>query len=263
MVRQVTELWADATLQRIAQARQRVRELRDLTSTFLPTTMPSSGDHGDWPVTGFAMLARASGTAESVIALAAERRAVDAGTLSRALFEEVVTFAWIAIDPAVNANAWVRWDRRQRIKADNDLVDRGAPALLTPQVRQQFEAFVNAGPVMPENLAERAADADAHWAPRIDAIEANPTSERSFRGMYRIVYRTDSQYTHAAVLSVEPFVVPARNAGHFNVMPVETDPGATNPFTRAPMLYALGLLVAEPALGLSSISRAIDTIFAQ
>jgi hypothetical protein len=209
------------------------------------------------------MLARACGTTKSVIALAAERRAVDAGTLSRALFEEVVTFAWIAIDPAVNSEAWVRWDRKQQVKADNDLVDKGAPALLTPQVRQQFEAFINTGPVMPENLAERPADADAHWAPLVGAIEANPTHERSFRGMYRIVYRTDSQYTRAAVLTVEPFVVDSREPDHFNVMRVEADPGAINPFTRAPVLYALGLLVAEPALGLSGITAAIDTIFAQ
>jgi hypothetical protein len=46
-------------------------------------------------------------------------------------------------------------------------------------------------------------------------------------------------------------------------MRVEADPGAINPFTRAPVLYALGLLVAEPALGLSGITAAIDTIFAQ
>jgi hypothetical protein len=98
---------------------------------------------------------------------------------------------------------------------------------------------------------------------RVDAIEANPTNERSFRGMYRIVYRTDSQYTHAAALSVEPFVVPGRDAGHCNVMLVETDPGLINPFTRAPMLYALGLLVAEPALGLAGMNAAIDRIFAQ
>jgi hypothetical protein len=259
----MAETWTGETLRRIAQARQRACGLRELTSTFLPRTMPSTGDHGDWPLTGFAMLARACGTAESVLTLAAERRATDAGTLSRTLFEEVVTFAWIAIDPAVNARAWVRWDCRQRIKLDNDLVDKGAAPWLTPQVRQQFEAVIATGLMMPEDLAQRAADADAHWAPRVGSIEANPTSERSFRGMYRIVYRTDSQYTHAAVRSVEPFVVPAEGAGQFHVMPVETDPGAINPFTRAPMLYALALLVAEPALGLSGMEAVIDSVFAQ
>lgn len=259
----MAELWSDETLHRIVQARRRIRALRELTSTFLPRTMPSAGDHGDWPLSGFAMLARACGTAASAIALAAERRATDAGALSRTLFEEVVTFAWIAIDPVVNAPAWVRWDRRQRIKLDNDLVDKGAEPWLTPQVRKEFEALIAAGPMMPEDLALRAVHADAHWAPRIDAIEPDPTSERSFRGMYRIVYRTDSQYAHAAVRSVEPFVVPAQEAGQFHVLPVETDPGPINPFTRAPGLYALALLVAEPTLGLSGLEAAIDTIFAR
>jgi Family of unknown function (DUF5677) len=258
----MTELWGEETLNRIAQGRLRVRGLRELTSTFLPRTMPSTGDHADWPLSGFAMLARACGTAESALALAVERRATDAGALSRTLFEEVVTFAWIAIDPAANAQAWVRWDRRQRIKLDNDLVDCGAPGLLDPQVREQFEALIASGPMMPEDLPQRTVDADAHWAPRVDAIEPDPTSERSFRGMYRIVYRTDSQYAHAAVRSVEPFVVPAETAGQFRVVPVETDPGPITPFTRVPMLYALALLVAEPALGLPGIQAAIDGVFA-
>lgn len=52
---------------------------------------------------------------------------------------------------------------------------------------------------------------------------------------------------------------PQHNA---TVIPLEQDPGTANPFTRAPMLYALALLVAEPALGISGISGWIDKIFA-
>ncbi len=187
---------------------------------------------------------------------------MDAGVLSRSLFEQVVTFAWIAIDPATNADAWVRWDRQQRIKANNDLVDRGAPPLLEPDVREQFRAFIDAGPVMPDNLAQRAEEADRYWAPQVDAIEPDPTSSRSFRGMYRYLYRTDSQPTHAAVASLEPFVIDGPDAGHRRVLPVETDPGLRTPFTRAPLLYALGLLVVESALGLAGMAASIDAIFA-
>jgi hypothetical protein len=258
----MAELWSGETLERIAQAGRRVRGLRELTSTFLPRNEPFTAGHGDWPLIGFAMLARSCAIAESAIALAAERRAVDAGVLTRALFEQVLTFAWIAIQPDVNADGWVRWDRQQRIKADNDLCDLGADPLLEPAVRRKFEEFIAGGEAMPDQLPLRAKQADAHWAPRIEAISAEPTSTRSFRGMYRILYRGDSRFTHAAVASIEPLIIGAGDPGHRTVLPVETDPGARNPFTRSPMIYSLGLLVAEPALGLAGMMQAIDTVFA-
>lgn len=167
--------------------------MRELTSTFLPRTVPSTRRHGDWPLVGFAMLARACGTLESVAALAPSRRAVDAGALSRVLFEETVTFAWIAIDPSVNLDAWVRWDRRQRLNADNDLAQRGGAPLLSDHVRADYKRFIDNGPMMPENLTERAEQVDVHWSARVAAIEADPLSPTSFRGMYRYLYRTDSQ----------------------------------------------------------------------
>lgn len=258
----MTELWRRDTLQRIDVARRQVRGLRHLTLRFLPRTEPWTGGHGDWPLVGFAMLGRACGTAECVIALAAERRAVDAGVLSRALFEQVVTFAWIAVDPAVNTDAWVRWDRQQRIKYDNDLRDRGGQRELEPEVRQEFEDFIAAGPAMPDNLAERAEKADVQWSPRVKAIDADPTSERSFRGMYHFLYRGDSRYTHGAVGAIEPLVIGSSDRTSATVVPVEMDPGPTSPFTRAPILYALGLLVAEVALDLPGMERAVDGVFA-
>jgi hypothetical protein len=43
----------------------------------------------------------------------------------------------------------------------------------------------------------------------------------------------------------------------------ETDPGENNSFTRAPMLLALGLLVAQHVLDLPSMDAAIDEIYAR
>jgi hypothetical protein len=108
------------------------------------------------------------------------------------------------------------------------------------------------------NLAQRAEEADAHWSTQIAATR-NPST--SFRGMYSVIYRTDSQATHAAVSSVEPVVAPA-GLGEFQVLAVEEDPGERSPFTRAPMLYGLILLVAEPALGIEGVETALDRIFA-
>jgi hypothetical protein len=191
------------------------------------------------------------------MALIEERRATDAGVLVRSLFEQAVTFGWIAINPNDNAPAWVRWDRTERKKAHNDLLQHGGPTLLDRQTIVDFDAVIAAGPVMP-NLAQRAEQADTHWGAQIAAVR-NPST--SFRGMYSVVYRTDSQATHAAVTSIEPVVAPA-GAGQFEVLPVEQDPGEHSPFTRAPMLYGLMLLVGEPALGVGDVEAALDRIFA-
>ena len=209
---------------------------------------------------GFAMLARANGTLGSVMALIPERRAADAAVLTRTLFEEVVTFAWIAVDPATNATAWVRWDRRERLKLDNDFRDRGAPALLTPSRREEFEAFVAAGPLMPGNLADRALQADAHWLDRIEALDDDPHRAMCFRTLYRYAYRRDSRYVHAAVASVDPLIVDSVEPGKYVVLPVERDPGDANAFERAPIVFGLGLLVAEIALGLDGLSRKLGEI---
>ena len=251
------DLWTPETLERVSQARRRAEELRGLTDTFLPRTVASTGAHEDWPLTGWAMISRACGTLDSVMALIDERRATDAGVLTRSLFEQAVTFAWIAIQPTENALAWVRWDRSERKKAHNDLLQRGGPALLEPQTLKDFDTLIASGPVMP-NLAQRAEEADTHWTAQIAAVR-NPST--SFRGMYSVVYRTDSQATHAAVTSIEPVVAPA-GPGRFEVLAVEQDPGEHTPFTRAPMLYALMLLVAEPTLGLADIEAEVDRIFA-
>src|SRR4051812_39094485 len=107
----------------------------ELTEQLLPRDVGSTGAHGEWPISGWAMLARMAGTAESIVALIPERRATDAGVLVRTMLESMVTFAWIGIDSASHAPARLRWDRRQRLKADNDVRASGAPALLEPETR--------------------------------------------------------------------------------------------------------------------------------
>lgn len=251
------DLWSADTLERVSQARRRARELRRLTDGFLPRTVASTGAHENWPLVGWAMLSRACGTLDSVVALIGERHATDAGVLTRSLFEQAVTFAWIAIDPSEKALAWVRWDRAERKKAHNDLLQHGGPVLLDAETIRDFDSVIASGPAMP-NLAQRAEEADAHWSTQIPTTR-NPST--SFRGMYSVIYRTDSQASHAAVSSVEPVVAPA-GLGEFQVLAVERDPGERSAFTRAPMLYGLMLLVAEPALGLDGVEAALDQIFA-
>jgi hypothetical protein len=194
----MAELWQADTLARVAVARKRMRAMCELVEAVLRTQVVSNGQHGDWPISGWAMLARLNGTVRSIDALIPERRATDAAALARTLLEGVVTFAWIGIDPAERAPAWLRCNRAQRIKADNDVISSGGEPLLIPEVRKTFEEIDDAGPKMPE-LPQRAEQVDRYWGPRVTAFEEDPKSTRSIRGIYRYIYRRDSQHTHMAV----------------------------------------------------------------
>lgn len=207
------------------------------------------------------MLARACSTLNAVLDLAPPRRVADAAVLTRTLFEELVIFAWVAIDPDEHPARWVRWDRRQRIKADNDLQDKGLDPLLTPQARAAFEAEVAAGDLMPDNLIELTLAVDAHWSTVSTIFQSDPKGRRSFRGMYRHVYRNYSQYVHAGVGSLDRLITPGAQPRTLQLSMRETDPGAHSPFTLAPTLHGLGLFVAEYALGVAGIEPELDRIF--
>jgi hypothetical protein len=257
----VTELWSVETLARVDVARRRIRGLRQVATQMFPRAVASNGEHGDWPITGWAMLARMGGTADSIVALIPQRRATDAAVLSRTLLESVITFAWIGIDPPAHAPAWLRWDRRQRLKADNDVTQSGASALLDAQARQDFERIVATGPAMPEDISQRATQVDTYWGPRLAAVDEDPASSGSTRGLYRYIFRRDSQHAHAAVASLEPLIL-GTPPGPFHVVAVEADPGTTNAFTMTPVLYALALIFAESMFGITGLQRAADDVFA-
>lgn len=78
--------------------------------------------------------------------------------------------------------------------------------------------------------------------------------------MYRYLYRRDSQYTHAAVASVEPFIR-GTPAGPFHVSADEFEPDSTNAFTMAPILLALALIAAGSVFELDGIEAGVDRVF--
>jgi hypothetical protein len=256
----MTEIWKPQTLVRVEVARKRTRALCDIVDARLPMQITSDGRHGDWPISGWAMLARMNGTARSIVTLIPERRATDAAVLLRALFECVVTFAWIGIKPTDHAPAWLRWDRKQRLKLDNDVIASGADPVLTPETRRDFEAIVDAGPSMPDALPQRAEEVDRFWGPRIDLFEKDPNSNRSMRGLYRWIYRRDSQHTHMAVASIEPAIF-GSPPGPYTVAAFEGDPGKFNALTMTPMIYAHAVTVAGPMLGIPGLERATSNVF--
>jgi hypothetical protein len=180
--------WSDDTHRAIARAGALVQAITDKIETALPQDLATTGEHGDWPLLGWALLAVAGRSARDVHALADSESAGSASTLARRLYEAVVTLAWVAIDPSEKAGRWLRSDRAQRIQIDDDLAKKGLPPFLEPEVREAFETVVASGKQMPD-VAQRAEQADKHWSARTTLLTEASASERSLRFMYRVIYR--------------------------------------------------------------------------
>ncbi len=78
--------------------------------------------------------------------------------------------------------------------------------------------------MMPEDLGQRAIQVDRYRGPQLDAVDEDPASSASTRGLYRYVFRRDSQHTHAAVAPLEPLIL-GSPPGPFRVVEPEADPG--------------------------------------
>jgi uncharacterized protein DUF5677 len=227
----------------IVKARQRAAQLVDVVAQHLPRDVASTGRHDDWTVTGPAFVARSTRLVQSVLALPDEHEPA-AGVLVRVLHEHVTMFAWLAIDPTSNLPQWVRRDRDERIKADNDMA-RFSTRLLTPEMRAKFEAERDAIPNRWPGLPVIAEQADQHWSTRMKAFS---TDVYGLRGMYVALYRQYSPLVHGMPESLQRIVGDGPRPGISRVG-VEEEPTENNAFTSAPFIYALGLLVAGEACG--------------
>jgi hypothetical protein len=211
----------------------------------------------NWDLVAPAMLFSATSCLVSLRWLAeaqTPRRDEDAIVLLRRLYEHAVIFAWIAIDPAVNAPRWVAEDYQHRLRANTDLARIGVPGL-TQQTRSDFQAFIDQHSTMPD-VASRADLADRHWSTRLDghgtfprAPGEAPTGAWSLRKMYTAVYRPASSNAHPTPQSLRDFVWPGGASNTFQIGNNGNHPIDRYPYTMAPLVFATMLLVAEQVLG--------------
>jgi hypothetical protein len=212
----------------------------------------------NWDLVAPAMLFSATSCLVSLRWLAearAPRRDEDAIVLLRRLYEHAVIFAWIAIDPPINAPRWVAEDYNQRLRTDSDLARIGGKCL-AQDVRDDFQAFIKVhGAKMPD-IATRADHADQHWSTRINGHGTFPrvaghaaTGGWSLRKMYTAVYRPGSANAHPTPLSLRDFVWPGGAPGTFSIGNNTDHPIERYPYTMAPLVFACMLLIAEHVLG--------------
>ncbi len=234
---------------RILEARNRATRLLAVVAPHFPLDVSSTGRHDDWGVTGPAFIARATRLVQALSALPDDCESA-AGLVARVLYEHVATFAWLAIDPGKHLPQWIRKDRVERLKVDNDMARFGR-ALLSQPIRNAFEAetdsISDAWPALP-GMAEQA---DAHWSTRIKAFS---TDVYGLRGMYVVMYRPLSALVHGMPESLRRVVRDGPRQGVLRVR-VEEEADEHNAFTSAPFIYAFGLLVSSEANGFPERDR--------
>lgn len=237
-----------------------MRQIDRLLALMPPETVVQSSGAQDgrelhnWDLVAPAMLFSAANCVLSLRWLAmtpVPRREQDASLLLRRVYEHVVCFAWIAIDPAVNAKRWVAYDYRYRLATDLELQRFGKPGL-DPAQRASFEAFRQAHQDMP-SLEQRAREADAYWLPKLaQHSDGRSDAERAFSLVdeYTTIYRPTSANTHPSPRSLFDYVNPGFATGRFRIGFIPTlREGDRFAYTFAPLTFATMLFISEQVLG--------------
>ncbi len=211
----------------------------------------------DWPLVGTAYLVKASGTLESMLLLFEEKRVHDATVLLRSLYENILVFSWIAIDPTVNLPRWMKSICRTGVKTDDDWRAIGTP-LLDSRNRTYAEGKAADDSVKdaPDNR-QLAQDVDDHWQrtyPGKPTITGTDEDFLTFRGLYRHVYRLGSQAVHQDPRSLSAFFT-TDATGFTSAHPEKLDRYYLYPWLLGDHVVTLGLAIAWSVLGWPSADR--------
>ena len=202
-----------------------------------------------WRLWQAAAVARMADTVASMMILMCAGRAADGRILLRALYEQVVTFCWVAIDPEVHGQAWNDNAVVQLRKMHKD-AERYGVTVMTPEQT----AIAAAAEPMP-SLIQRAHEVDAHWGGRMAGFrQPTPDDILNMQGLYLAIYRLGSRAVHAEHTALTANVgldgYPRRV---YRAPADEGDPW----WSLAVPLFALALLVCDSQLNWPDAERVV------
>jgi Family of unknown function (DUF5677) len=187
-----------------------------------------------WTVSAAAALLRMCDTVEGMMLLMARRKDGDALILLRSLYEQVVLFAWVAIDPDDRHTRWEGESNKQMLKLHNEVLPYGETILSPAEV-----AICEAATGTP-SVATMAHELDEYWPSHVDGLYA-AGHLFSFHGFYQSIYRIGSRPAHASLESLEPYV--RRTPYPLTVAEREDDPMLW--YSLAAPLFGLCLVIAS------------------
>jgi hypothetical protein len=216
------------------------RELVGLVEHHMPQRF-YRGEHA-WRAAGTAMIVRMADTVESIVALMNADLPVDSLILLRALYEQVVVYCWITIDPEGHYDRWLSGARWYERRLHNDSLAYDLELL------SEDELAASESAVQLPGLAQMASEVDKHWGARMIGFRPARGGREgilTLRGLYVAIYRIASRAAHAQPHALEPY-------SDFQSYPRRvTRPGPTTESIWWPLaipLYAHALLICSTQL---------------
>ena len=197
-----------------------------------------------WRAYASAMTVRMADTVRSLLAVMDAGADADGKILLRTLYEQVVIFAWIAIDPEPHLEAWIDDAKVQRRKLHNDCLAFGIELLSENELAEWADLKE-----LPA-LCDLALKVDAHWGPllqgfRTRRFDGDPADLLTFRGLY-MAYRLASRETHAQPESLDAYADFAAYPNRI-AFPARTD--RPDMLSIGISLFAQALVVGHDAVG--------------
>jgi len=121
----------------------------------------------DWELTRAAFMARMASTLRHLGYLAPSFSRLDGAALCRTLVEHVVTFAWLSADPPGRLPRFLRDSYGKALRQDLDMGEHLGEDLLSPGLREAFEAYREETQGQLPSLPKRCLQADRTWQPRL------------------------------------------------------------------------------------------------
>jgi Family of unknown function (DUF5677) len=214
------------------------------------------GGESWWSMFLAAALTRMTDTVESLLALMPDDYNLDGRALLRSLYEQVVTFAWIGIDPDRRQFRWENAAQGQRLKLHNDAELFGETILTDEEiadikkrlgigdeesdgyggVRKRKDPYPDR--ILPA-LTDRALEADRYWAERVPGLHSSDHL-LGFRGLYLGVYRLGSESVHGSMAALEPYVTHEKRRHIVHAAP----PGPRLTWALIGPLFGIALMIA-------------------
>ena len=232
----------EVTAERVVEAN---RQLLALVDERLPERFYRSEGYGRPALC--ALVARMAGIVESITLLVGSGRQQDTLVLLRTLYEHMLLFCWIAIDPDERTYQWRDHAVVQRRKLHNDVLGFGVELMSADELGEAAELLPLAG-----GLQQRAEEVDAFWSQRIRGFRAPRKGDKegllTVRGLYTAIYRLASRVAHAQIETIEDCIDMTGYPGRPAVVHAERDDSMTWSAISTP-IFAMALMVCHHRLG--------------
>jgi hypothetical protein len=199
----------------------------------------------DWETHALAYLARANYTLQTILAI--PTRDIDCMVLARSLYEHVVAFAWLLIDPPAHRPMLLRWEYEERVKLLND--SHGFKMLAPPSDTIVRRALIDMGQKAAPETPDRALAADKYWS------RCNIKWTWRFRHGYWGLFRGFSVFVHPTVAGIDPFIVPGNRSA---TVGIPRAPHRGDIQAEAVLCFADALAVASHRFGWPSIGEVLE-----